>query len=114
MKRLAPRRAKARVTGDHTQPTRDRYGRLLAYVKTRTTQLNLAQVRGDGRRYSSSVDGSYGTTRSSPPNRALVRSGGECGAGAEAVFTIACDDGAGGRRPEAPNLRKQRVADLMS
>ena len=45
IKRLAPRRRKVRVTGDYTQPTRDRYGRLLAYVKTSSTQLNLAQLR---------------------------------------------------------------------
>ena len=45
MKRLAPLRRKVRVTGDYTQPTRDRYRQLLAYVKTSRTQLNLAQLR---------------------------------------------------------------------
>jgi len=46
MKRLAPRGRRVRVYGDPTQDRRDRYGRLLAYVKTRGgPQLNIAQVR---------------------------------------------------------------------
>ena len=45
LKRLAPRRRKVRIVGDYTQPRRDRYGRLLAYVRTSTAQLNLAQLR---------------------------------------------------------------------
>ena len=46
MKRLAPRGRHVRVYGDPTQDRRDRYGRLLAYVKTRGgPQLNIAQVR---------------------------------------------------------------------
>jgi len=46
MKRLAPRGRKVRVTGDPTQPKRDRYGRLLAYVKTSGgTDLSIAQLR---------------------------------------------------------------------
>jgi len=35
MKRLAPPGRRVRVYGDPTQDRRDRYGRLLAYVKTR-------------------------------------------------------------------------------
>ena len=46
MKRLAPEGRRVRVTGDPTQDRRDRYGRLLAYVKARNgPQLNIAQVR---------------------------------------------------------------------
>ena len=46
MKRLASRGRRVRVFGDPTQDRRDRYGRLLAYVKTRNgPQLNIAQVR---------------------------------------------------------------------
>lgn len=45
MKRIAPRGSTVRVTGDYTQPNRDRYSRVLAYVKTGSTQLNVSQVR---------------------------------------------------------------------
>jgi len=46
MKRLAAPGRRVRVYGDPTQDRRDRYGRLLAYVKTRGgPQLNIAQVR---------------------------------------------------------------------
>jgi endonuclease YncB( thermonuclease family) len=46
MKRLAPRGRRVRVKGDPSQDRRDRYGRLLAYVRTRNgPQLNIAQVR---------------------------------------------------------------------
>lgn len=46
MKRLAPKGRRVRVFGDPTQARRDRFGRLLAYVKLRGgPQLNIAQVR---------------------------------------------------------------------
>jgi len=46
MERLAPRDQRVRVVGDPTQARRDRFGRLLAYVKVRGgPQLNVAQVR---------------------------------------------------------------------
>ncbi len=45
MKRLAPPGRRVRVIGDSTQDRSDRFGRLLAYVKTRGgPQLNIAQV----------------------------------------------------------------------
>lgn len=46
MKRLAPRGRRVRVFGDPSQDRRDRFGRLLAYVKARGgPQLNVAQIR---------------------------------------------------------------------
>jgi endonuclease YncB( thermonuclease family) len=48
MKQLAIRNGRGRhvtLTTDPTQDLFDRYGRLLAYVKTSTRQLNLAQVK---------------------------------------------------------------------